>query len=671
MVTLLNGILKIAPLLLWFVLCGIGGFWITRALFRLRSNEELLIGFTIGLLTSTFLINFLGRFLSFPTACWFSGGLILIGGYLLNFPKTREDFLGLFQVKVNIWIWMVLILLIAVFWGIGGGMGLLDEYPVLPLISQMAGGDLPPHFALDPKIVYNYHYFSFLFAAQLMHLGDLFPWAGLDLQQAIFLALCMTLLGLWVYRITRNKFAGISAAVFYFFSGGTRWLMLFLPNTVIDLFDRSIERMGSGLSSGATLQTALSGSWAARGTGPYLIPFSFANGFNGSISIGLGYISNISLLFLLIFLLTFNRLKDWKSIIIYVVLLASMELANEVIFVMFLLGFFLMLAIYVFKNRTLKLPSELFYLLAAFFIAGLITLFQGGVISGVFEEWISRTSTVPGLGSSFHNVSFFFSFPPGFVDAHLGRLSFFNPIQLLILLIEIGPMIFLLWPILIWGKRALRSERWLEATLVGMIVVSLGLAFIMMSFKSTSIGSLARAQNTFLLIIRIFAVPFLFFWLPKRTDAVKMITAFLVSITMLGGIAIFSLEMISLQKQILSTYIEPLDARIMKEFWNKLDETYWVLDPEPIRDAVIFGRPTDAAITWFEFKPKYLELVNNPDPYGMQKAGYGYLYSDGNYLKSLPPSVGKRLESACVKILADYKDDFGGKRILLDVRSCQ
>ena len=668
---LLNGILKVAPLLLWFILCGIGGFWITRALFRLHPNEELLVGFTIGLLTSTFLVNFLGRFLSFPTACWFSGGLILVGGFLLNFPKTREDFLGLFQVKVNIWVWGLLILMIAVFWGIGGGMGLLDEYPVLPLISQMAGGDLPPHFALDPKVVYNYHYFSFLFAAQLMRLGDLFPWTGLDLQQAIFLALCMTLLGLWVYRITRNKFAGISAAVFYFFSGGTRWLMLFLPKTVIDLFDRNIERMGSGLSSGSTLQTALSGSWAARGTGPYLIPFSFANGFNGSISIGLGYISNISLLFLLVFLLTFKRWKDWKSIIIYVMLLASMELANEVIFVIFLLGFLLLLVLYAFKNRTLKLPSELIYLLAAFFIAGLFTLFQGGVLSGVFEEWITSTPNVTSLGSSFHNVSFFFSFPPGFVDAHLGRLSFFNPIQMLVLLIEIGPMILLLWPTLIWGDRALRSGRWLEATLVGMIVVSFGLAFIMMSFKSTSIGSLARAQNTFLLILRVFAVPFLFFWLPKRTGVVKMITAFLVSITLFGGISIFSLEMISLQKQILSTYIEPLDARIMKEFWNKLDEKYWVLDPEPIRDAVLFGRPTNAAITWFDMKPEWADLVNNPDPYAMQKAGYGYLYSNRDYLKSLPLSAGKRLESSCVKVLADYKDDFGGERILLDVRSCQ
>jgi hypothetical protein len=447
--------------------------------------------------------------------------------------------------------------------------------------------------------------------------------------------------------------------------------MLFLPQGMINLFDQNIERMGSGLSSGPTLQAALTGSWAARGTGPYLIPFSFANGFNGSFSIGLGYIFNLSLIFLLIFLLTFNRWKDWKSIVVYIVLLASLELSNEVTFVMFLLGFLLILIVYMVKYRTIKLPSELNFMFIAFFIAGLFTLFQGGVISGVFEGLITRTINPAGIDSSFHNVSFFFSFPPGFVDAHLGRLSFLNPIQLLVLIIEIGPMLLLLWPTLIWGNKAIRAGRWMEATLVGMVVVSLGLAFIMMSFKSTSIGSLSRAQNTFLLIFRVFAIPFLFFWYPRRSDTVKIISAFLISITLLGGIVIFGLEMLSIQKPIISSYLEPLDAKIMKEFWNKLDEKYMVLDSEPIRDAVLFGRPTDAAITWFEFKPEWNSLINNPNPYAMQKAGYGYLYSDLNYIKSLPISASKKLDSECVKVLADYKDGNGGERILLDVRSCQ
>lgn len=661
---------RILPLLLWVFACAMGGFWITRALFRLHPHEELAVGVVLGLLIATYLINFLGRVLPFPIACWAGSGILLITGLLLNFPRNKSDVVSLLKFEFSLSTWIVLTLMILIFWGIGNGLGLLDEYPILPLISQMAGGDLPPHFALDPNVIYNYHYFSFLFSAQLMRLGNLFPWTGLDLQQAIFLTFSMFLLGLWVFRITRNRIAGICAGIFYFLSGGTRWLMLFLPQSMINLIDKNIERMGSGLNSGATLQAALSGSWAARGTGPYLIPFAYANGFNSSFAIGLGYIFNLTLIFLLILLLTFKRWKNWGVIVIYALLLASLELTNEVTYAMFLLGFLVLLIAFAIRNRTIKLPIELIYLLVAVIISGVMTLFQGGVISGVFQGLITHTPNVAGEGSSFHNVSFFLAFPPGFVDAHLGFLSFFNPIQLLVLLFEIGPMIVLVGPTLLWGYRALKSERWMEAALIGMIIVSLGLAFILMSFKSSSLGALSRAQNSFLFVVRIFAVPILILWLSKKQFSKKIMTVVLIAVTIFGGIAIISLEMLALQKPILSTYIEPLDARIMKEFWNKLDTDYWVLDAEPIRDAVLFGRPTNAAITWFELKPGYLALVNNPDPKQMVKEGYGYLYSDGKYIKSLPDAVSNRLNDPCIKSLADFKDDFGGERILLDVRAC-
>jgi len=667
---LITGVIKIAPLILWLFLCGIGGFWITRALFRLHPNEELLVGFTIGLLTSTFLVNFLGRFLSFPAACWFSGGLILVGGFLLNFPKTRQDFLGLFQVKVNIWVWVILILMIAMFWGIGSGMAIMDDFQTLPLISQMAAGDLPLHFPLDPNVIYNYHYFPYLFSAQIMRLGDIFPWTALDLEQALFLSLSLLLLGLWVYRITQNRMAGIAASIFYFFSGGTRWLLLLFPKNFIEIIDRNINRIGSGLNSGPSLQAALSNPWAAQGTGPYTIPFAFANGFNAANSIGLGY-TNLVLLFIVIFLLTFNLWRGWKAIIIYSILLSSLALSHEITFVMLILGFILVSAIYIFKNKAFKLPKELIFFLVALIIAGVITLFQGGVISGVFDQWMNNIQNTTLVGSSFHNVSVSFLFPPAFIDAHLGILSIFNPIQLLVWFVEVGPMLLLLGLALPWGVNAFNGNRWVEAILSVIIILSLILVFINMDFKSSSIGAFTRAQDYFLLVLKIFAIPILFVWFPKRSEMTKIITYFLLTLTLFGGVVIFGLEMTALQKPILTTYIEPLDAKIMREFWDKLDPSYMVFDPARMRSAVLFGHPSDVGFDWFTNKPKWIELFNNPDPTSLRKADFGYLYSDRNYLKSLPPLVGKSLESPCVKVLADYKDDFGGERILLDLRSCQ
>jgi len=669
MIELLSNILRITPLLVWFLLCGIGGFWITRALFRLHPNEELLVGVAIGLVTSTFLVNFLGRILTFPAACWLAAGILLVGGFILMYLEFHKNFDKYFKVQVNPWIWIIFVAATALFVSMGLGMGIIDEYAVLPLVSQMSLGDIPPHFGLDPTVVYNYHYFPFLFSAQLMRLGSIYPWTALDLQQALFLALCMFLLGLWVYRITRNQWAGIGSALFYLFSGGTRWLMLFFPEGIINLIDHNLERIGTGLYSGSTLRIALASPWEARGTGPYLIPYAYANGFNGSTAIALGY-TNLALLFPILFLLTFKRWRNWKAIMLYSVLLACLELSQEVTFITLAMALILITCLYVFKNKTFNLPKELIFFLISMFLGVTIVLFQGGVISGIIEQWISRILNSTAMGSTFHDVSISFAFPPAFVDAHLGVLSIFNPIQLLVWLIEVGPMILLLWPSLLWGIKAFRANRWFEAILSGMIIISLSLVFINMEFKSSSIGSLTRAQNNFLLILRIFAIPIIFLWLHKNNKRTTMIISILLLFTVFGGLVIFGIEMLAMQKPILSTYIIPLDAKIMDNFWNKLDIKYYVFDPEPIRDPVVFGHPTNAGLTWYVYKPEWIQLYNNPNPVDLLKAGYGYIYTDQDYMKSLPEIVRNLWKGSCVKVLADYKDNHGAERVLMDIRDC-
>jgi hypothetical protein len=224
-----SGLTGFLPLAIWMAAGGLGGIWMARAFFRLQPNEELFVGVPIGLISVTWLVNLLGRVLPMLTACFTAAIVVLMIGFLLNFPKSRKDIGNLFSFRVNIWIWLVVFILFLIFSSIGVGMGLYDEYPVLPLVSQIAAGDLPPHFALDPNIIYNYHYFPYLFSAQLMRIGDLLPWTALDFQRAFFLTFSLILMGLWVFRITRNKMAGIAAGVFAFFAGGTRWLMLLPP----------------------------------------------------------------------------------------------------------------------------------------------------------------------------------------------------------------------------------------------------------------------------------------------------------------------------------------------------------------------------------------------------------------------------------------------------------
>jgi hypothetical protein len=338
---------------------------------------------------------------------------------------------------------------------------------------------------------------------------------------------------------------------------------------------------------------------------------------------------------------------------------------------MIALGILMVALFFVIKNKTIKIPRQLIYFFTAIIIAGIIILFQGGVITGIFQQWIAKTNLPQLSDESYQNVAFFLSFPPAVVDAQLGILSLFNPLQLFVLILEIGPMLLLLWPALIWGFKAVRGQRWFEAILVAMVIVSLGLAFFQISLKAGSIGSITRAQNYFTVILKIFAIPFLFIWLANQTEKIKIFTSLLIAITLLGGIVIFGLELIAIQKPILSMDYVDLDAKIMREYWNKLDIHYMVFDPHPIRSVVLFGHATDASIDWFTYKPDWEVLVNNPDPMRLKEAGYGYFYTDQSYLRSLPAIVTQRIGSSCVKVMADYKDDFGAERILMDIRGCQ
>ena len=668
--TIINYLFKFIPLLIWFLACIMGGVWMVRKLFRLRPNEEVLVGIGIGLIIENWLVNFLGRLFLMPVAIWASALIVLLTGLLLSFPKSLRDLKNMFKLEINPWVWGILIFLIALFWGIGNGMAIWDEFQSLPLVSQMAAGDIPPHFPLDPRIVYNYHYYEYLFSAQLMRLGNLFPWSALDLQHALFLALSLILLVQWVFRITHNRWASIGSGFFYFFSGGTRWLMLVLPSGLINYLDSFIKRIGSGLNSGPNLQAALTNAWAAQGSGPYTIPFAFANGFNPATSIGLGT-TNLPLLFLVLFLLTFGRWKDWKALGLYIILLASLALTHEITFVMILMGLVLVMVYYAINNRTIKFPIEIIQLLIAIIIAGAISLFQGGIITGIFQEWLAKSASSAAAVESYQNVAFFLTFPPAVVDAHLGVLSLLHPVQHFVLLFESGPMMLLLWPVFFWGFKALRIKRWFEAILIAMIVISLGLVFFTMSLKAGSIGSLTRAQNYFFLILKIFALPILFLWMPKRSEGIKIISVLLLVIIIFGGIVIFGLEMLAIQRPMLTTYIEMLDAKVMREFWDKLDKSQYVFDPERMRAAVVFGYPTDSSLGWIKNKPDWERLFNKPDPYDLQKAGFGYVYTDNRYLDSLPPSISNLLQQSCIKMLADYKNDMGGERKLLDIRGCQ
>src|SRR5512134_367314 len=149
--------LQVIPLVLLFLLWGIGGWLMTLRWFDLEAHERGLIGFGLGLIIANWLGNFVARFMPMSLAFWLSAVLTVALGLLAAWPLDRELFAERRQPQ---WFtWLLLIIAAFVFTLIRRGLGMLDESQNFPSISLMATGDIPPHLPGAPEVSYGYHYF--------------------------------------------------------------------------------------------------------------------------------------------------------------------------------------------------------------------------------------------------------------------------------------------------------------------------------------------------------------------------------------------------------------------------------------------------------------------------------------------------------------------------------
>ena len=219
-------------LLLWMALWGLGGVWIVRRAFNLRANEELITGICVGLIFENWAANLAAHVFPEVTAFWLGAVIVLVTGLAFSIKDLREDWRKLFRFKVSLLQVLLLMGMVYVFYMLGRGLAILDDYQNLPVTSLLAAGEVPPRFALDPMVSFNYHYLVLLFSAQIMRIGDMYPWLALDLARSIGFSIGLIMTGLYVQRITWSKMAGVVAGVVAAFGGGTRWLMLLLPLTI-------------------------------------------------------------------------------------------------------------------------------------------------------------------------------------------------------------------------------------------------------------------------------------------------------------------------------------------------------------------------------------------------------------------------------------------------------
>ncbi|HEY3473016.1 MAG TPA: hypothetical protein VGK56_00320, partial [Anaerolineales bacterium] len=328
--------LQILPLLLLFLLWGAGGWLMTLRWFELEPHERGLIGFGIGLVVANWFGNFTARILPMSAAFWASAVLTVALGLLAAWPLHRNLFPERFTLRWSQWIWFAVG--VVIFTLIGRGLGMLDDFQNLPLSSLMATGDIPPHFPGRPDTRFGYHYFLILLSVQFMRVASAPPWTALDLARGLTLTLAIALTGLLAWRLTRNQIVAWLSAAFYALAGGTRWLLLLLPGTLLNRLSSELTLIGSGRTTAESLFEALSRSWIVAGSGPIPFPFAFVNGVNAPALMthnGYGVLPHVILLLLL---LLAGRQRTWIAGIPIVILLASLALANEVDFGILYLG---------------------------------------------------------------------------------------------------------------------------------------------------------------------------------------------------------------------------------------------------------------------------------------------------------------------------------------------
>jgi hypothetical protein len=633
--------LQVLPLLLLCLLWGIAGWLMTLRWFDLEPHERGFIGFGIGLMVANWLGNFTARLLPMSVAFWASALLTLTLGLFAAWPLHRDLFPQWRSIRWSAW--LLFAVAVVIFTLIGRGLGMLDDFQNLPLSSLMATGDIPPHFPGRPDTRFGYHYFLILLGVQFMRVASAAPWTALDLARAVSLTLAMVFTGFIAWRLTRNKMIAWISGAFFALAGGTRWLLLLLPGTVLNNMSEELTLIGSGRVTADNLFDALSRSWQVAGSGPIPFPFAFANGINTPALMthnGYGVLPNIILLLLL---LLAGRQRSWLAGIPLVILLSSLALANEVDFAILYLGIILIAILWMVQNKSVRPPRSAWFWMVVVFLAGIVAMIQGGMATEIIYERLFPSAS---QSDSYFEVGFSLV-PPAVISSHLGKLSIFNPIQLLAALFEIGPMILSLPLILIWGYKALREEEWFPAAVAASAIPSLLSIFVEYS-GNAGITATTRLLSNLFFVCSVYAVPLTWIWLQGKAEWKHGVAYTLAAMAMLGGMILLAIELIAIPRPVYGEFVSDMDARFYEEYWDRLSPpSAWVFDPSTSRAPTLFGRQANSTIHWGVQQPEFLTLVENPDPYDLNAAGYSYIYADKEYWKG----HAVQLEQPCVKVL--------------------
>lgn len=658
---------RLATYLLLSLAWSAGGWLLVARGFGLKSRERLLAGAAAGLLLFIVVSNLLARAMPLPAA-FGTAALAILGAGVLSHALPGAGRTPLRGDLRHLWLLAGFVLAALAFQSVQRGLALFDEYLHLPLVSVMATGDIPPHFFLNPAQPFAYHYGLQIWAASMVRLAGFFPWSAFDLSRAMALALTACLAWLWFRRTVRSEIAALVSAAVLLVAGGSRWLLLFLPARLLAELSRHVDLINTGANTASTLVEALGRPWTLEGGGLVPFPFAFHNGIFVPLVFSLGSTGAMPHFTVLLLLLLAARIKPgWRSAAITALLLASLALSAEHLFVLLWLGLAgLGLWSVVRRGESRRSHPSPRWWAGVLGASGVLAIVQGGFLTVAAQRvWEGLARLQASVVSNYYG--FALRWPPALASAHFAELSAGDGWQMLALLAELGPGLLLAPLVTLYAWRQARVGRWMRAGLG----IAAALSFVAAWFIRYGVDrSMTRLPATSLWLWLALGLPWVWLARPARSGVATALVAGFVAVVSLGGVTIGAIELTSIPTPQYSYFLEAMDAEMSARYWDRLPDRAQVLDRVAPRSVTLFGRPSTSFAGIYDSLPEWRALVANPASAEVARAGYAFVYFDQGWWGDLDPSVRATYKNPCVSLVDEVVWKNVQFRRLYDVRGC-
>lgn len=677
---------SLLPWLAAMALLWLGGWFLATHAFRLDRRERLIVGFGLGVVLYSWLVNIFGQFFS-PLITFISPAIVVLLFGLFSAWKRKEG-PWLHWEDLKIWRWLLVGLgLVWVFLLMGKGLALFDEQKNLSLISIIANGDVPPRFFLDYPLKYIYHYGFHLFGASLMRLGGMLPWSAFDSAKAIMWGASMLLAALLGRRYIGQKWGAWLLPLVLAFASGTRYLLFLLPPGILLRANELITLQGTSAFIGKPFSEALASGWTIDGGPPMDYIFGFLNGIMDPLVMAHQGPNIFSVLIFLLLWLLLTRLKQRGSFLLIALCFATWALAWETTYALFVVGLFLFAGMSWWRWKSLEFENFKPALYAAL-LSFPIVLLQGGTLTEMARNLIFGIEGPGLLGATAQppivaaglllaalalpaQISDFLGFslrwPPAILSSHLGALSLFSPVELLVGLFELGPVILFTPWISRWALRRSRAGDWP----LGVLLLSAWLGFLMPVFlqykADRDISRLAwQALLTWTLMLTFLLSDRSFPWKAElRRAAIVGLALMLFGGMVIGGIQLTAAS----STQLAHTFTE-LDSAMVSQVWGEFSEEDKIYGPLG-NTTIITGQLTGQLLGEPPAASSWSQLTAALTLDGLLEREYDFVFVDSRRWDDLSPESQAELGAACIEIFAEVWDNSGENfRRMLDLRGC-